>query len=154
MFIFLDIDGVMVPAKSWESPPLLSDGFYKFSERAVRVLQHFITDDTTVMLTTSHKARFTTNEWKKIFSERGIKVNKMRKLNHNVASFNRKEEILNWINVNGVPNDFIILDDDKSLNALPAFLKERLILTSSTVGLTDLHAYEINSKIKKQIQFA
>lgn len=154
MFIFLDIDGVMVPAKSWESPPMLRDGFYKFSERAVRVLQHFITDDTTVMLTTSHKSRFTTNEWKKIFSERGIKVNKMRKLNHNVASFNRKEEILNWINVHGVPNDFIILDDDKSLNALPAFLRERLILTSSTVGLTDLHAYEINSKIKKQIQLA
>jgi hypothetical protein len=153
MFIFLDIDGVMVPAKSWESPPMLSDGFYKFSERAARVLQRFITDDTTVILTTSHKSRFTINEWKKIFSLRGIKVNKMSKLNHHVSSINRKEEILNWINAHGVPNNFIILDDDKSLNALPAFLKERLILTSSTVGLTDLHTDEIKSKIKKQIQF-
>jgi hypothetical protein len=31
MLIFLDIDGVMVPAKSWERPVLLKDGFPAFS---------------------------------------------------------------------------------------------------------------------------
>ncbi|MCK6610748.1 MAG: hypothetical protein L6Q78_06870 [Bacteroidia bacterium] len=153
MLVFLDIDGVMVPAKSWESPQVLSDGFYKFSDRAVRVLQSLISDHTIIMLTTSHKSRFTITEWKNIFNLRDIKVNNFRKLDDNVTSKNRKEEILSWVNVNGVPNDFIILDDDKTLNSLPDFLKDRLILTNSTVGLTEAHYDEILSKLNKQPQF-
>ncbi len=56
MFIFLDIDGVMVPAQGWKSPELLNDGFPVFSNKASRVLQSLISEDTTVMLTTSHKS--------------------------------------------------------------------------------------------------
>ena len=52
MLVFLDIDGVMVPAKSWTSPQLLSDGFPAFSDKAVRVLQHVVSGGVTVMLTT------------------------------------------------------------------------------------------------------
>jgi hypothetical protein len=36
----------------------------------------------------------------------------------------------------------VIVDDDKSLNELPGYLKERLVLTNTYVGLddaTDLH---------------
>lgn len=154
MLIFLDIDGVMVSAKSWESPQLLSDGFYKFNDRAVRVLQNLISEDTTVMLTTSHKSRYSVEEWKNIFSLRGIEVNNLDKLGDNVSNRSRKEEILSWVNVNGVPNNFIILDDDKSLNSLPDFLKDRLVLTSSTVGLSDTHSDDIQSKLAYNSQFA
>ena len=115
MLVFLDIDGVMVSAMSWESPQLLSDGFYKFNDRAVRVLQNLISEDTTVMLTTSHKSRYSVEEWKNIFSLRWIEVNNLGKLDDNVSNRSRKEEILSWVNVNGVPNNFIILDDDKVL---------------------------------------
>ena len=38
MLLFLDIDGVMVPAKGWKSPELLNDGFPAFSSRP---LMHF-----------------------------------------------------------------------------------------------------------------
>jgi hypothetical protein len=51
-------------------------------------------------------------------------------------AMNRKDEILSWFNSNNVPDNFIIIDDDKSLNALPEYLKRNLILTSSMVGLT------------------
>ena len=66
MLVFLDRDGVMVPAKSWTSPQLLSDGFPAFSDKAVRVLQHVVSGGVTVMLTTSHKSRFSVEEWKNI----------------------------------------------------------------------------------------
>jgi hypothetical protein len=136
----------MVPAKSWESPKLLDDGFFEFSSAAVFVLQRIITEDTTIMLTTSHKSRYTLEEWRTIFYKRGIKVNQIKSLDESDFSVNRREEILNWFHFNTTQEEFIIIDDDKSLNALPSFLKDKLILTSSIVGLSENHLDEINSK--------
>ncbi len=147
MLIFLDIDGVMVPAKSWERPCLLSDGFPEFSSKALLVLQNLISDDVTVMLTTSHKSRFNIQEWKEIFQRRGITINNLKTLDECSFGVSRKDEILNWFNLNSINEDFVILDDDKSLNALPTFLKDNLILTSPMVGLTENHLEMIKSKL-------
>ncbi|MCU0421434.1 MAG: HAD domain-containing protein [Bacteroidia bacterium] len=147
MLIFLDIDGVMVPAKSWERPCLLSDGFPEFSSKALLVLQNLISDDVTVMLTTSHKSRFNIQEWKEIFQRRGITINNLKTLDECSFGVSRKDEILNWFNLNSINEDFVILDDDKSLNALPTFLKDNLILTSPMVGLTENHLDIIKSKL-------
>lgn len=151
MLVFLDIDGVMVPAKNWESPKLLSDGFPEFSYKAVRVLQNVISGGATIMLTTSHKSRFSVEEWKDIFVARGIYVKNLGKLEESSFGTSRKDEILNWFNLNDINEDFIIIDDDKSLNALPSFLKENLILTSSMVGLNDSYLAAIESVMEKQV---
>lgn len=151
MVVFLDIDGVMVPAKSWESPKLLNDGFPEFSDKAVRVLQQVVSENTTIILTTSHKSRFSVGEWKNIFVARGIYVKNLKKLEELSLGTSRRDEILNWFYVNDINEDFIIIDDDKSLNALPSFLKENLILTSSMVGLNDSHLVAIASAREKQI---
>ena len=137
MFVFLDIDGVMVPAKSWKSPELLNDGFPAFSSKATLTLQKLISEGDTVMLTTSHKSKFSIEEWKSIFKNRGICIEKLEALPENVKHLSRKNEIVNWFNVNNVGEDFVIIDDDKSLNDLPLFLKENLILTSPYIGLTE-----------------
>jgi hypothetical protein len=42
----------------------------------------------------------------------------------------------------------MIIDDDKSLNALPEFLKDKLIQTSASVGLTNYLAMEAINKFK------
>ena len=65
MLIFLDIDGVMAPAKSWQRPDILEDGFVDFSPKAVRVIQDLISQnaDSTIILTTSHKSRFSLSQW-------------------------------------------------------------------------------------------
>lgn len=146
MLIFLDIDGVMVPAQSWKNPELLSDGFSEFSTKSVRVLQELISEETTIVLTTSHKSTYTIDEWKAIFRRRGITVNKIERLEENTARLSRKDEILRWFKFNTVSEDFIILDDDKSLNDLPPTLKNHLILTSPLIGLTDVHLEEIKRK--------
>ncbi len=145
MLIFLDIDGVMAPAKSWQRPDILEDGFVDFSSKAVRVLQDVLAQnaDTTIILTTSHKSRFSLSQWKIIFERRGLNVNKLESLNDNTNFQSRKVEILNWFVSNDIHEDFIIIDDDKSLNDLPTFYKDRLILTSSLVGLNESHWADI-----------
>lgn len=151
MFIFLDIDGVMLPAKSWESPSLLPDGFPAFQEDAVNVLQQFITPETTILLTTSHKSRFSIPQWIQIFRDRKLIIQNLVCLDENIQQLSRKDEILNWFQQHTVPDNFIIIDDDKSLNGLPSHLKSRLILTSSYIGLRLEHLDEIKQMLLTEL---
>lgn len=152
----MDIDGVMAPAKSWQRPDILEDGFVDFSSKAVRVLQDILAQntDTTIILTTSHKSRFSLSQWKIIFERRGLNVNKLESLNDNTDFHSRKIEILNWFDSNDVQEDFIIIDDDKSLNDLPTFYKDRLILTSSLVGLNESHRADIQEIVSTQLNLS
>ena len=137
MYIFLDIDGVMVPAKGWKQPELLEDGFPAFSAKAVSALKSVLVDDTIIMLTSSHKSLFTVMEWKSIFERRGIADATIQTLPSNVTGFSRKNEILSWFAGNPAPDNFLIIDDDTSLNDLPDWLKQKLVLTSPYIGLTE-----------------
>jgi hypothetical protein len=156
MLIFLDIDGVMVPAKSWQRPDILEDGFVDFSSKAVRVLQDFLVQNanSTFILTTSHKSRFSLSQWKIIFERRGLNVNKLESLNDNTDFQSRKVEILNWFASNDIHEDFIIIDDDKSLNDLPTFYKDRLIVTNSLVGLNESHWAVIQDIVSTQLNLS
>ncbi|MFT4024985.1 MAG: HAD domain-containing protein [Flavihumibacter sp.] len=145
MLILLDIDGVMVPAKGWKAPELLQDGFPAFSNKAVEALKQLLSDDTIVVLTTSHKSKFTIGEWKKIFRNRGLEINHVIPLPENSAHVSRKEEILNWFRKNEVNANFVIIDDDTSLNDLPDVLKNNLVQTSPYIGLTEDHVGRISS---------
>ena len=152
----MDIDGVMAPAKSWQRPDILEDGFVDFSSKAVSVLQDVLAQnaDTTIILTTSHKSRFSLSQWKIIFERRGLKVNKLESLNDNNDFQSRKVEILNWFESNDIHEDFIIIDDDKSLNDLPTFYKDRLISTSSLVGLNESHRADIQEIVSTQLNLS
>lgn len=144
MLIFLDIDGVMVPAKGWKSPELLNDGFPAFSSKATIALQQLISEDDTIMLTTSHKTNFSIEAWKSIFSNRGIHTNKIERLPANIDNLNRKDEIVNWFKVNNTEENFIIIDDDTSLNDLPDYLKAHLVQPSPLIGLTEEHLVKLS----------
>ena len=149
MLFFLDIDGVMVPAKGWKSPEFLNDGFPAFSSKATYTLQNLLSEEDTVMLTTSHKSKFSLEEWRSIFKNRGISIKKIKSLPENFNNLSRKEEIVNWFSINNIDEDFVIIDDDKSLNELPDFLKKNLIQTSPYIGLTEEHSGTIKSISQK-----
>ena len=156
MLIFLDIDGVMAPAKSWQRPDILEDGFVDFSSKAVSVLQDVLAQNpnSTIILTTSHKSRFSLSQWKIIFERRGLNVNKLESLNDYTDFQSRKVEILNWFDSNDIDEDFIIIDDDKSLNDLPKFYKDRLVLTSTLIGLNEVHWAQIQAIVSTQLNLS
>lgn len=139
MLILLDIDGVMVPANSWRRPEILDDGFPIFEIRATHALQRIISEtNADILLTTSHKSRYTNDQWRDIFKARGIIVNGINQLPENTSNSNRREEILEWYKTPmGTHKRFVIIDDDKSLNILPNDIKDNFVLTSGSVGLTD-----------------
>jgi hypothetical protein len=95
MLIYLDIDGVMVPANSWRKPVILEDGFPDFTSNAIAALNVIISSlQSDIVLTTSHKHKYTMDEWRDIFTRRNIKVNKLSRLPKNVDHLNRKDELL------------------------------------------------------------
>ena len=153
MFVFLDIDGVMVPAKPWSAPELLEDGFPAFSGASVEMLREILCPNDCIILTTSHKSRFSPKEWKAIFGRRGVQTGRMETLPENSRNLSRRDEILAWFNVHSPEENFIIIDDDKSLNALPGFLKNRLLLTSGMIGLNLSHREEIQVLLTDRREF-
>lgn len=152
MKIFLDIDGVMVHANPSRKLEFDNDGFYTFNIAAVNVLNSVIkiNGEDELILSTSHRFRFTIIEWEKIFEHRGIHAKKISILNlplHNRST--RKTEIIDWIRYCKFKSkDIIIIDDDKSLNGLPENLKKRLVLTDPYKGLND--SIEIDKILKEK----
>jgi len=141
MKIFLDIDGVMVHGNPHKSVELENDGFYKFNTSAVEILKSIIykTKDE-LILSTTHRFRFNVSQWKEIFKRRGILAKNLSIVDLPLENnWTRKMEIQYWISKhNFSTDDLVIIDDDKSLNDLPADLKQRLVLTNSYVGLNDV----------------
>lgn len=134
MFILLDIDGVMLNAAPWKKADHLDDGFFAFETRAVSCLQKIVSETgASIVLTSSHKSKFSPKQWEGIFENRGIHVS-VSCLDDNVGHLNRKEEIISWFR-HGIREDFVIIDDDKTLNDLPSYLKDRCVITGSLIGL-------------------
>ena len=151
MLILLDIDGVMVPANSWKRPEFLEDGFPSFSIKATNALKKIISEtNANILLTTSHKTSYSLKEWRNIFKKRNITLHKISRLSENVNYLSRKQEILEWFATKKDNKEFMIIDDDKSLNDLPKFLKNRLIQTSSSIGLTNELADEAIKRLEKE----
>lgn len=155
MKILLDIDGVMIPARSWQSYDIDSDGFGMFSKKAVEGLNEILKSSINpeIILTTSHKHNFTLNKWKNIFSIRGIQITSLNRLSTNSLDISRFEEIRQWYLLNqNVP--FIIIDDEKRLNEFDSnFKDDHLVLTNSTIGLNTLATSEAIEKIHQQEHF-
>lgn len=135
MKLLLDIDGVMVQAASWKRVELLDDGFYEFMPKAISGLKEIIsTTGASIVITSSHKSTYSIVEWKEIFHKRGIDVD-IDKLDDNTNHLSRKEEILNWVKNNDYYENYVIIDDDKSLHELPLNIKEKVVFTQPLIGL-------------------
>jgi len=144
----------MVPANSWEKPELLEDGFPVFSSKSVKALQRILSaTDASILLITSHKATYKISEWRNLLKSRNINPKKIKRLSSNSLYTSRKDEIIDWYEKMHSPNErFVIIDDDKMLNGLPESIKRNLILTSSSIGLTDDLADEAISILKNDYQ--
>lgn len=147
MIVFLDIDGVMVHANPHRKVDMEDDGFYRFKSEAVSAINTI--KDAEIILSTSHRLRFSLSEWRKLFKRRGVNFRKISIIDSEYSIYmSRKDEIEIWIERHHLDyNNLIIIDDDKSLNNLKSPLRDRVVLTKPYVGLND--ADEINKILIK-----
>ena len=151
MILLIDIDGVLEISPSWKKPEFLEDNFYKFNEQAQKNLIEIIDKiNPEIILTTTHRINYNLTEWNQIFKLRGINVDKISKINDAKKATDLKKrniEIEEWFLKNSTA-EFLILDDDKSLNELPNNLKNRWIQIDSMFGITESIKHQILEKIK------
>lgn len=152
MTILLDIDGVLVTTPSWKQVEHLSDGFMKFSENAVLNLANLYKEtNASIVLTTTHRINYSESQWKEIFKLRGLDFETISKLNDKTEIsqlLDRATEIREWIKRNPVDINYVIIDDDPSINSLDESIKERWVATKPFIGL-DKEAKNKASRILK-----
>lgn len=155
MTILLDIDGVLITTPPWRTVEQHPDGFLKFNSKAEKNLIRLVSEtNASIVLTTTHRITYSTEKWKEIFNNRGIPVQTIEKVNMRQIidiSVDRGMEIKEWVDKFGTGKQFVIIDDDLSINALPPDIKAKWVMTKSMVGL-DEECTDIAIRILKGYQ--
>lgn len=127
----------MVHANPYRTVDMEDDGFYRFKSEAVSAINTI--QNAEIILSTSHRRRYSVTEWTRLFTRRGVHFIEISIIDSDYSiHLSRKDEIEIWIETHHLDyNDLIIIDDDKSLYNLKSPLKERVVLTEPYVGLND-----------------
>ncbi len=138
MTILLDIDGVLETTPNWRQTEIHSDGFMKLNERAVNYLSIlYKRTNASIVLTTTHRINYDETKWKEIFRLRGLNFKSITKINNKTEIsqlLDRGTEIKEWVEQKGKEQNYVIIDDDLSINALPEYIKKRWVVTSPSIG--------------------
>lgn len=93
-----------------------------------------------IVLTTTHRIHYDDKRWRELLQSRGITTTSVSKVNR-ASTFAelsiRCKEVVNWVAAN-LNENFVIIDDDKSLRDLPVHIKDKWVETNFYQGLTDL----------------
>lgn len=156
MIILLDIDGVLEITPHWRQPEIHPDGFMKLNAKALANLSilHQKTN-AAIVLTSTHRIRYNENQWKEIFRARGLYFEVLSKLNDKTEIsqlLDRGTEIKEWVETKGKNLNYVIIDDDASINALPNDINQRWVQTKPLIGFNEenlekaLEILTVNSK--------
>lgn len=138
MKILLDIDGVLETTPTWRQVEIHSDGFMKLNAKALENLSIlYKKTNASIVLTTTHRINYDVTRWKEIFRIRGLNFEIISKLNNKTEIsqlLDRGTEIKEWVEKYGQQQNYVIIDDDQSINALPESIKERWVVTRPSIG--------------------
>jgi len=141
MTVLLDIDGVLVTTPAWQATEHLPDGFLKFNEKAANNLAKIIdSTNAAVVLTTTHRINYSVDKWRELLETRGIFPSSVAKLNDLTMLSDmgdRAREIKEWVDKENNDRNFVIIDDDLSINGLPSSITEKFVLTKPMIGLDE-----------------
>lgn len=149
--IFLDLDGVLITTPPWQQDVIGADGYSVFKPKLVNNLNTLLSKwDFEIVLSSSRRKTHSLEQFNIFFQNRGIV--------HEIAAYtpislekkSRKEEIEAYIYKNSIQN-FLILDDDTSLNNLDKKFKDRLVLTKHMLGFNHEKLEEAIEKISHQM---
>ncbi|WP_299683084.1 HAD domain-containing protein [uncultured Tenacibaculum sp.] len=146
--LILDLDGVLITTPPWKSDTIHIDGYSDFNQNCVSNLNKLLEyADIEIWLSSTRRLRKTLSEFNQIFRNRKIQKEISGFLPAYENCKNRREEVLRFL-LDYHINDFIILDDDKSLNSLKEEIKQKLILTELTIGFNSEKLKEALVKLK------
>jgi hypothetical protein len=132
--LILDLDGVLITTPPWKADEMDSDGYSKFNQSCIDNLNQLLTvTDFEIWLSSTRRTVKKLTDFNLIFAYRKITKPITGFLPEYQNCRNRKDEILEFINET-VISDYLIIDDDKSLNGLEDSFKENLILTELIKG--------------------
>ncbi|MGH1338082.1 MAG: HAD domain-containing protein [Aureispira sp.] len=135
--LFLDLDGVLITTPAWRPNEIATDGYSAFNPICVHYLNALLPlANFEIWLSSSRRKTSSLEAFQGIFERRGVAAKLAGFLPDYPNCHSRKEEILTFITTMKISN-FLILDDDKSLNGLAPVYKERLVLTSYFQGFKE-----------------
>ncbi len=149
--IFLDIDGVLCTQNLWKPEKLAEDGYSEFNQNCIKNLNKLIEQtNAKVILTSIRRINKTIDEFAAIMQRRGFTGEIIGKVNDNteISSISRSEEIKEWFDKHGLPEIYVIIDDDVRLAAIGEPYIQHWVRTSYYRGF-DEEAFEQALKICK-----
>jgi hypothetical protein len=148
LILILDLDGVLITTPSWKADLIAPDGYSDFNKSCVAQLNQLLSAYQFEIWLSSSRRKGQSKEFlNTIFSNRGILTPITDFLPVHSDKKSRKEEVELFLQEKQVTN-FLILDDDKSLNGLEECIKSKLILTSYLKGFDKEKLREALDKLK------
>ena len=132
--LILDLDGVLITTPAWKSDEIDSDGYSKFNQYCVNNLNKLLSlNNFDIWLSSARRVNKSLQDFNIIFNNRGINIDIKGFLPIYQNCNSRKDNILMFLD-EFKPNEYIIIDDDKSLNSLEKKIKDYVILTELMIG--------------------
>lgn len=132
--ILLDLDGVMITTKPWESDFILADDFAEFNPRAIAKLNQLLKETGyDIVLTSARRYVHDIDQMNEFFKTRGIEgqiIDYLPLYDVNLR-YSRFDEVMRFLQKHR-PNNYLMIDDDKSMSK---FGFEKLIQTDPMIGL-------------------
>lgn len=147
--LILDLDGVLITTPNWKPDIISEDGYSKFDENCVKNLNTLLSKiNIEIFLISTRRLKKSLKEFNLLFRNRGISQEIKSFIPDYPDCKSRFDELNRFLNENENMN-YLIIDDDKSLNALEYKKKERLILTDYNQGFSTEKLNEALSKVNK-----
>lgn len=147
--LILDLDGVLITTSPWKPDEIHPDGYSDFNAESVKNLNDLLQfANFEIWLSSTRRTVKSLEEFNQIFKNRNIEGEIIGFLPSHKHRLSRREEIEYFIEQRKLV-DYLIIDDDKSLNGLVD--KSRLVLTELLVGFN--REKLIEAKRKLQVKF-
>lgn len=133
--ILLDLDGVLIKSATWRKDEIHEDGYSDFHPTCVKSLNKILEETGyDIILSSSRRVDVRISKMNEYFETRGVNkpiedyVPIYREAN------SRREEIEMFL-LEYKPENYLIIDDDKSLSDASEEIKSNWIKTDSMIGL-------------------
>lgn len=136
--ILLDLDGVLITDGSWKANDIHEDGYSDFNIKCVEKFNEFADKiGYDIVLSSDRRIAVDIDKMNEIFKARGMKKPIIAYVpEYNVEGapwLNRRQEIEMFLE-EFKPENYLILDDDKSLSGASEEIKKNWIQTYMSVG--------------------